>query len=163
MRICYLLRHAKSSWGDSDLSDHARPLNKRGRRAAVRLGDRLVEEGLAFDLVLCSDARRAEETLSLLFEKAGFKGQVEMSSELYLADPPTLFAQMKQIDDRQHRVLFIGHNPGLEEVASRVAGEMVEMPTATLVELRFAVPSWSEVEPGSGELGRVWRAREFDE
>ena len=64
-----LIRHAKSSWDNSSLTDYDRDLNERGRRDAVRTGAALHEREIKFDLVLCSSAIRARETLSLLREK----------------------------------------------------------------------------------------------
>jgi hypothetical protein len=63
MRRLYLLRHAKSSWEDVGLADHDRPLAPRGRRAAKAIGRHLRDSGIEPELVLCSSARRAQETL----------------------------------------------------------------------------------------------------
>jgi phosphohistidine phosphatase len=126
------------------------------------VGQLLIDEELTFDIILCSDARRAEETLSLLFEESGFHGVVEMCADLYLAEPSKILARMREIDDRYPRALMIGHNPGFEEVVSRVTGQLTEMPTAALAELRFAVDAWSGVDPNRGGLARIWRARELE-
>ena len=63
MKRVYLLRHAKSSWKVGGVPDHDRPLAPRGRRAASAIAGHLLEEGIEPELVLCSTARRARETL----------------------------------------------------------------------------------------------------
>src|SRR5690606_1322492 len=62
MKRLVLMRHAKSSWSDPTLEDHARPLNKRGKRDAPWAAERLVSLGFAPDVVLSSDSRRTRQT-----------------------------------------------------------------------------------------------------
>ncbi len=69
MKRLLLLRHAKSSWHDPSLADFDRPLNQRGRAAARMMGDYLVRKGLLPDLVLCSAAQRARETLAFIQDR----------------------------------------------------------------------------------------------
>ena len=59
-------RHAKSSWKSGEDSDHARPLNKRGRRDAPRVAAHLVGLGWVPEQVLSSDSQRTRETLGLM-------------------------------------------------------------------------------------------------
>src|SRR5687768_4960118 len=63
MKHLYLLRHAKSSWKQRGLPDHDRPLAGRGRHAATAIADHMRDQGIEPELVLCSTARRARETL----------------------------------------------------------------------------------------------------
>jgi len=68
MKTLLVLRHAKSSWNDPVLDDHARPLNKRGQRDARRMGELVREYGLIPDVVLSSDAVRARLTAEAVAE-----------------------------------------------------------------------------------------------
>ena len=68
MKTLLVLRHAKSSWNDPALDDHERPLNKRGRRDAPRMGALVREYGLIPDLVISSDAVRARLTAEAVAE-----------------------------------------------------------------------------------------------
>ena len=63
MKRLYLLRHAKSSWKDTSLPDHDRPLAGRGRRAAKAIARHMQDHGIERELVLCATAQRARETL----------------------------------------------------------------------------------------------------
>ena len=72
MKILTLVRHAKSSWKDTSLRDRDRPLNKRGQKAAPRMGRLLREEGLAPDRILSSTAVRARTTAWAAAEACGF-------------------------------------------------------------------------------------------
>jgi phosphohistidine phosphatase len=63
MKTVYLLRHDKSSWKNPGLDDHERPLNRRGRQVAKRMEEYLWRAKVAPDVVLCSTAVRAKQTL----------------------------------------------------------------------------------------------------
>ncbi|MCA9071607.1 MAG: histidine phosphatase family protein, partial [Planctomycetaceae bacterium] len=87
MKTLFLMRHAKSSWKDESLPDHDRPLNKRGKRDAPRMGQLLLEQGVHPDRWLSSTALRARRTAELLAETLQFAGEIEFRSELYHAEP----------------------------------------------------------------------------
>src|SRR4051794_26437716 len=120
MKRLYLLRHAKSSWKDPGLADHDRPLAGRGRRAAKAVARHLREQGIDPELVLCSTARRARETLERL-EPALGRGAVRVEPVLYGADAGALLEHLRGVSDAVGSVLVIGHNPGLQRLALGLA------------------------------------------
>jgi phosphohistidine phosphatase len=144
MRRLYLLRHAKSSWEDAGLADHDRPLAPRGRRAAKAIGRYLRDSGIEPQLVLCSSARRAQETL----ERAGLAGRVE--PELYGASADALLARLRHISPEVRSVMLIGHNPGVQQLALLLA-----RPGPKLDELavKFPPPRWRR---SRSPAGRRW-------
>ena len=85
MKTLLLLRHAKSSWKESSLTDHDRPLNDRGQRDAARMGQLLTDEDLLPDLILLSTATRARTTAELVAASSGFDGEIRLDGELYHA------------------------------------------------------------------------------
>jgi phosphohistidine phosphatase len=163
MRQLLLLRHAKSSWDDPRLSDHARPLNARGRRAAGAMADAMRELGLAPDLVLVSSARRTLQTLEALAPLDG-NPLVEPMDDLYLAPWQRLMEALHKVPETVRSALLIGHNPGLHDLAlaligpaGATAGAALRLaegyPTGALAEFAIASP-WRGVEAGSGRLTR---------
>src|SRR5262245_6241843 len=116
MKHLYLLRHAKSSWKDTSLPDHDRPLAGRGRRAAKAIAGHLREQGIEPELVLCSTARRARETLERI-EPALGASALCLEDELYAAGAPALLERLRSVPDPVGSVMLIGHNPALEELA----------------------------------------------
>ncbi|MGG5885946.1 SixA phosphatase family protein [Falsiroseomonas sp. HC035] len=166
MRQLLLLRHAKSSWDDPRLSDHARPLNARGRRAAIGMGAAMRDLGLAPDIVLVSSARRTLQTLEALAPLEG-PPLVEPMDDLYLAAWPSLLDVLRGVRETARSVLLIGHNPGLHDLAMALAGPAAMAaatpttrrlaegyPTATLSEFALALP-WRRLEPGGARLLRL--------
>lgn len=170
MRRLLLLRHAKSSWADPGVRDHDRPLNERGRQAASRMGEYLRAAGLVPDRVLCSSARRTCETLVRLELPTV---DVEVTRDLYLADPDTVLGRVRSTDDDIGTLLVIGHNPTIQELAvdlvtpdhSMAAPALVsrvaeKVPTGGLVVLTVD-GDWAHLEPGGARLERFVTPRDL--
>jgi len=154
-----LLRHAKSDWQDRRLDDFDRPLAPRGRRAAPLMGRYLASQGLQPDLVLCSTARRAEETLDLLLTALASKPEISYLKTLYLAPPSRLLAVLRRQSPDRSRILLVAHNPGLHHLALDLAGPgsrgaaarlAEKFPTAALA--RFRVSDWSSLGEAPARL-----------
>jgi len=175
MRQLLLLRHAKSSWDDPGLSDHARPLNARGRRAAAAMSGAMRELGLQPDLVLVSSSRRTLQTLEALtpFDDNAL---IEPMDTLYLAPVSLLLDAVRKVPETVRSVLMIGHNPGLHELALELGGDAATgggraasvaaarlaegFPSAALAEFTIAAP-WRAVAAGGGRLVRFLLPRDL--
>lgn len=120
MNTLHLLRHAKSS-AKAAIDDHERPLSRRGREAARRIGKHLSARGAAFDVALCSSARRTRETLDLLLTGFSPRPRCVIEGGLYLAGLDRLLARLRRLDPGDANVLLVGHNPGLHELAVGLA------------------------------------------
>jgi len=116
----HLLRHAKSSW-DEALEDHQRPLSRRGREAARRVGASLPAALGRLDLVLCSTALRTRETAELVLAGFAAPPRILYEDALYLAGRGMLLRRLRQLDESAGTVMVIGHNPGLHELALALA------------------------------------------
>ena len=172
MKTLLLLRHAKSSWKDADLADFDRPLNKRGTKAAARMGRFLAEEGLVPASALCSAARRAQETWALAAEALDQDVPTKTYRTLYLASPARLLAVIQRQPAELSSLLMVGHNPGMGSLVLRLAGSGSDLPaltrvsekypTAALAELTFEGANWAELSPGAARLRRCVVPRDFE-
>ena len=162
-RTITLIRHAKSSWNNPSLSDFDRPLNKRGEGDAPRVGEVLQEAGVLFDKVLCSDARRARQTLSLLKQKLDIdEAIIEYRQNMYGASSHHLQCCVAEQPDAISSIALIGHNPGMEELVYDLAEEPVgHMSTCNVVQLVFDCESWEKLNSSRGKLIFVIRPREL--
>jgi len=162
MKTLLILRHAKSSWKDSGLSDHDRPLNPRGRRDAPKVGKRLREEGLIPDVLLSSTALRARQTAEAVAEESGFEGEIQFIRELYGGGPEATLEALRGLPDLVACALVVGHNPDLEELVDWLCGESVRMPTAALAQIQLEIQRWGNIndEEAQGKLVDLWTARE---
>ncbi len=150
MRQLLLMRHAKSSWDDPHLSDHARPLNARGRRAASAMAAAMTGLGLTPDVVLVSSARRTLQTLEAL-GPWDEQPLIEPMDALYLAEAERLATVLAGVAQTARSVLVLGHNPGLHDLALLLAagapsGTSRDGPGRDLARLREAFPTGALVE-----------------
>jgi phosphohistidine phosphatase len=148
MKTLHLLRHAKSDWSDVSLTDHDRPLNKRGKRARKIVAEHVADWNV--DLLVCSTARRARQTAKPVIAVLGCR--VEYEPLVYLASFEDLFKVVRAFSDDDERVMLVGHNPSLEEFTERLCGWSPTYPTAGLGSIALSVEKWSEVALGSGTL-----------
>ena len=121
MRELYLLRHAKTKLAEPGQADRDRALAPRGRRASPEIGTYMATEGMIPDLVLCSTALRTRETLSLLLTGLRATPGILFEEELYLAEAQTLLDRLSDLPANSSRVLVVGHNPGIHELAHHFA------------------------------------------
>jgi phosphohistidine phosphatase len=143
-RRLIVLRHGKSSWDTDAVTDHDRPLNKRGRRDAQRIGKHMVELGWAPERVVSSDSRRTKETWKRM--KEAFEGEPEVgfTRELYLTGIAAVREALAKVPDDVATVMVIGHNPGWEGVVDVLTGEEVRMTTCNAALLSVEADSWSD-------------------
>lgn len=171
MKTILLLRHAKSAWNDAGLSDHERPLNRRGERAAKAVADHLAQHGPRPDLILCSTATRARQTLAPLIKRLGSPAPpLSLEDTLYLASEDSLLARLQALADDVATVLLVGHNDGIWQLAETLAGRGAparlaalreKYPTGTLAMLHAPVGPWRNLAAGSGELFAFIRPRDL--
>lgn len=171
MKRLYLLRHAKSSWDDPHLDDFDRPLNKRGQQAAKGMGEAMKSKDYRPDIVLCSTAARALETRDRALPAFGQEIESNELKTLYLASPSRIIAALQRVDDSHQSALVIGHNPGLEVLARRLAGpgsprELLKdlefkFPTAALAVFDIGIDRWSDLDGGKGKLIAFLKPRDL--
>lgn len=146
-RRLILMRHAKSSWKTDARTDHERPLNKRGRRDAPRIGAALVERGWVPELIFSSDSARTKETWARMrsaFEATGARTAVEFTPKLYHAGIEEAAAAVAAADAGVRTLMLLGHNPGWEEVLAFLAGVDEVMTTANAALLTAEGPTWAD-------------------
>ncbi len=162
-RRLILMRHAKSSWEAPASKDFDRPLNRRGRDAAPLVGAALAARWLVPDLVLCSPAARTRETLSLILPSLSPRPETVFRERLYLADVDRLLGEIAEVAPPVRKLLVLGHNPGMQELALHLADpsasdaqalrQMEEKyPTAAVAAFSFSADDWRDLSPGTGAL-----------
>jgi len=168
MSTLYLMRHAKSDWHSAALSDFERPLNVRGGKDAIRMGQWLEAQGLRPHLLLASPAQRARQTMLAVVDILGVKeDEVEFNKDLYLAGRATLVNVLRAVPGSAESVLLVAHNPGMDELVEWLASEPPPlsesgklMTTAAIA--IFSLPvGWASLKPGSASLQQLVRPREL--
>lgn len=162
-KYLFVMRHAKSSWNHPGLSDHDRPLNKRGLRDSPLMAQFMNRQKLAPSLILSSSAHRAKTTAELFQSHLEAPAQWEIVEDFYLAPPEIYLQHVMRIPDEISQVILIGHNPGLETLVEQLAGETHRMPTAAIAGFHTQIASWSSLptETSSMKFLGVWRPKEI--
>lgn len=161
MKTLLLLRHAKSSWDNPDISDFDRPLNSRGLQAVPAMGGVLYKNDLQPQKILSSPAKRAKQTAILIKETAQLEAKITYVEGIYEASPLRLLSIVSEIEDKIESVLLIGHNPGLESFVKMLTRESYEMPTASLVKIDLNVESWQDVSVNRGKVSLYVRPKDI--
>ncbi len=160
MKTLFILRHAKSSWGNSDLADFDRPLNERGLEAAPLMGNVIYENQFQPDLIISSPAKRAKQTAVLVRASAQLESKIQYDEKIYEASPRRLLQIVSEQNDKLESLMLVGHNPGFEELVKNLTGEFQTMPTATLAVIDLQIDSWSEAESNCGTLRVLIRPKD---
>jgi phosphohistidine phosphatase len=156
-----IMRHAKSSWTSGVIGDHPRPLNKRGRRDAPKIGARLQELGWLPERVISSDAERTRETWQRM--KAEFTHSIDerFSHTLYHAGLTEIKSACSVMPEAVSTILALGHNPGWEHAVSTLCGKWIRMTTANAALLESDADTWAEALETEWKLAGILRPKEL--
>jgi phosphohistidine phosphatase len=168
-RQLFVLRHAKSSWGDPGLDDRERPLAPRGRQAVKLLGEHIRANGIRPQQVLVSPAKRTLETL----EGVVPGGEVLVEPELYGASAASLLERLRTVPEHIRSVMLIGHNPAMQALVVELADKRSsglprlqsasrKFPTGALATFELQAP-WAEIRPGGAILKDLVRPKDLGE
>lgn len=166
-----LLRHAKAESGAPQQDDSERGLIERGIRAAGDMGSYMAKAGIGADLVLCSTATRTRETLRYLQDAYGKKFTTEYNQKLYLASAGEMLNIISAVPENTSALMVVGHNPGLQELAVKLAKKgdnasldtlAIKFPTCTMAALSFE-GTWAMIRHSPATLERMHTPKKMDE
>ena len=154
MKTLIVVRHAKSSWSESGISDFDRPLNERGKRDAPEMADRLQKKQKTIDLFISSPAKRAKKTAQLFAEKFKYdEDKIVFFPELYLAGTRDFVAAITQTASNVNSVIIFSHNPGVTEFVNTITDTRVDdMPTCAVFIATIKSDTWSDFEKADKEF-----------
>ena len=150
-----LFRHGKSDWNGDFERDHERPLAKRGVKAAKAMGRLLSTSGQIPEAIITSSAVRAYSTVDLALKEGRWNCPVQVTDNLYAADPAQVLEEIKQAPDTVNTLLLAGHEPTWSQLTSLlIGGGGISFPTAAMAGIDFEIDDWKQVGYGEGRL--VW-------
>ena len=139
-----IMRHAKSSWSDTSLDDHDRPLNKRGRRDAPRIAQELHNRDSIPDRIQVSTSKRTMETLELM-EEISSNSKIDVEPNLYHSNISTLMQAVEEIEEGK-TTMILSHNPGSEILVHQLSNRLEVMPTAAAALFEKSPGGWTLIE-----------------
>lgn len=145
MKTIYVVRHAKSSWGDLTLPDYDRPLNERGQKNAPEMARRLLDKHIQLDAFVTSTAKRALQTASHFIKIYGRPlEELLLREELYHA-PASVYSQvLSSLPDEFQSVAIFGHNPGITAFVNTLTTTRIDdMPTCGVFAVTADTDQWA--------------------
>ena len=162
LKTLVLLRHAKSSWSDPSCRDHDRTLNKRGKRDAPRMAEWLCSQGIRPDRILSSTATRARKTAKAMQLASGENCSLLLEGSLYMSSPQEMLELVRHTPESVRCLMLVGHNPGMEDLTAKLAGEWHRFPTATAAVFELDLDAWSDSSSRmSAKLLALYRPKEI--
>ncbi len=151
MKTLTLLRHCKSDWSFGDLSDHDRPLNKRGKRDIPNIAGRLNVLDYNPDVCFHSSARRAKDTANGVLEYLDFSVKLIETDDLYVFDFVSLHNFIMSVPDKYDNILLVAHNPGLTDLINFLGDVKLDnLPTGGYCQYQFDLGRWEDIDEGKG-------------
>ncbi len=164
MKTLLLMRHAKSSWKNSSLTDFERPLNRRGRNAAPLMGQHIAAALGTPDAILTSPATRAATTARVVAVECGFQlTSIRYEGLVYDGGLEDIVTLLSGLDESISTCVVVGHNPDLTLLANSLFGANIEnVPTAGVVCGTFDCRSWDDVPATQGRLSYFEYPKKLD-
>jgi phosphohistidine phosphatase len=163
MKTLLLMRHAKSSFRESEMPDFERPLSKRGEKDAPRMGKLLKDKDLTPDLILSSTAQRASQTAEMVADKSKYEHEIVFVNDFYLGEPDAYMKALSDLgEENTDIVLVVGHNPGLETLLQLMTDKVASLPTAAIAQLEVPIRNWKALNNEIiANLKRLWAPRDL--
>lgn len=157
MKTIMLLRHAKSSHGNSGLKDFERPLAKQGKIEAPRMAKFVREVKALPATIISSPAKRAKQTTELFIEQTGIaESDITWNEDLYYGGVRDYLSTIQNAPEDVADIMLVGHNPLIEGTVSLLCNDEgsldVRMPTAALVCIEHPAIEWGQVKPGTARI-----------
>lgn len=147
MKTLYIVRHAKSSWEFSELSDEERPLLEKGKKRTRKVVNYLLDKKIKPDVIISSHAVRALETAKIIAHAVGYPLEdIRISKQVYHASADRLYDQFFDLDNKLESLMIVGHNPGFTSFANHFLEKKIEwLPTSGVVSISFDTPFWENI------------------
>lgn len=154
MKTLYLVRHAKSSWDDPNLTDFERPLNERGRKAAPIMAKYIFERGYIPQHFVSSPANRAIATARLFADKMNFERKnIQLDGRIYNSNNQELLGVIQSLNDKYDSIALFGHDTSITVTTEELSNQrFLHFPTCGVAGIKLNVNSWADVVEGCGEL-----------
>ena len=163
MKTIYLIKHAKSDWSVSGISDAERDISKKGRKDIKTIGSYLTLRGILPDIILSSYALRAAQTSDILAQTIQSEAPKHYLNELYLTSADEIKEIIMVQDEAIESMFIVGHNPQLTELANMLTDEHIaKIPSLGIVAIDFDIDDWSELENKNGEIDFFIYPKQFE-
>ena len=158
-----LIRHGKSSWNDSSLSDWERPLKNRGKKDALLVGNKLKEENILPDKIVSSSAKRAYDSAKRIAECLSYpESKIAITDDIYFATMDQLIGIIKNLNSDWEHVFLFGHNPYFTDLANKFGDRLIgNLPTTGVYQITFKCEKWEDIATENGKCSYFLTPKEL--
>jgi phosphohistidine phosphatase len=158
MKTIFLIRHAKSDWGNMGLRDFDRPLSERGLRDAPRMSAFLASQGVEPDILISSPANRAQTTAGYFADAFGIpKNHIDLRREIYEAEVADINKIVQDLEDNLNIICLFGHNPTFTHFANQFTDDYIDnISTCGIVQIEANVTHWTDFNEKHGKVVNKW-------
>jgi len=152
LKTIIIIRHAKSSWQSTVLTDFDRALNNQGLKDAKLMGKVLASRKINLDMIISSTANRAITTAKIIANQIQFKDKIREEKKIYGASSKELFDIIIRLNSNINSIALVGHNPALHILSEMLSNEKFpKFPTCSVVKINFTINSWDLIQRGNLE------------
>jgi phosphohistidine phosphatase len=154
MKTLLLIRHAKSSWDDTQLSDFERPLNERGKKDAPVMAKRVRERKIKIERFISSPAKRAKKTADIFMDEYGMQEkELVLLPSLYEASVKNFYDAVENLNEKDNEVALFSHNPGITDFINTLTDKNIDnMPTCGVFALKIKTKKWKDLKKAEKEF-----------
>ena len=149
-----LVRHGRTEEKSQGQRDQDRSLTTEGMQNSSLMGDYLSNQGIDPELIITSDALRAQQTANLIAEQLKYPIQkIHINTNIYEGSVRVMMTLINQLEDRYSSVMMVGHNPSMLYLAEYLSkAEIESLTTCGIIIIDFKIKSWKRVQEGSGSF-----------
>jgi phosphohistidine phosphatase len=154
MKTLLLIRHAKSSWDNAQLTDFERPLNERGKHDAPMMSKKIKDRKIEIDCFVSSPAKRAKKTATIFMDEYGIgEKHLVLVPSLYEASVRNFYEAVENINDKEETVALFSHNPGITDFVNTLTEESIDnLPTCGVFAVKIHTKKWKEFKNAEKEF-----------
>lgn len=163
MRVLTLIRHGKSSWVDTSLSDWERPLKGRGKKDALLIGYKLKDENIIPDKIVSSSAKRAYDSAKRIAECLEYpESEIAVTDDIYSASIDQLVQIVQNLNDDWEHVFLFGHNPYFTDFSNNFGTKLItNLPTTGVYQITFDCVNWKDISTDNGKCSYFLTPKEL--
>ncbi|MFI5187294.1 MAG: SixA phosphatase family protein [Chitinophagales bacterium] len=153
-KTLFLIRHAKSSWGDPSIHDFDRPLNEKGKKDAPAMAKKLKNQKIKIDAFVSSPAKRARQTCIRFIKELDFeKKKIILEEKLYQANEESFYEVVQGLKNKWENAALFSHNPGITSFANSLTETKVDdMPTCSVFAVKIDTDKWKDFKTSKKEF-----------
>lgn len=150
----FIVRHAKSSWENSDeINDIDRPLSTRGVHDAYALAKFLTKKDIYFDRILSSNGIRALHTAVIMAKNMGLpQRKIKIKNSLYHPLKEDILRNVKRMNNKYAKIAVFSHNPGIADFVFECHPEIYNVPTCSVIRFQANIDDWQQINYNKLEL-----------